>query len=192
MLDNSSSTRPILQIPVIRGFRRPKNLRDLLVRARLTTADGNHQPSGSKYSNKCTRMNCTYCRLINKSGRITCPYTKRLYIPRNKLNCNSNNLIYCLVCQTCSKIYVGQTKRSLRERAGKHLTSIRKKKKHLVVGRHYNSAGHKCTHDVLFYKLEFVKTPPNATFSKLAREDLEAKWIFRLRSSVPLGLNLVD
>ena len=192
MLDNSSSTRPILQIPVVRGFRRPKNLRDLLVRARLTTADGKHQPKNNKSSKRCLRLNCLYCKALNKSGRIICPFNKRSYISRFNVNCNSNNLVYCLVCKSCSKMYVGQTKRSLRERAGEHFTSIRKQKKHLVVGRHFNSAGHKGTHDVVIYVLEFVKTPPNAALSKLCRENLEAKWIYRLRSSVPLGLNLAD
>ena len=192
VLDNSSSTRPILQIPVVRGFRRPKNLRDLLVRARLTTADSNNATNSRKTSNKCKRPNCPYCRAINKTGRITCQFNKRSYITRFNVTCQSNNLIYCLSCKTCTKIYVGQTKRSIRERAGEHYTSIRKNKKHLVVGRHYNSMGHKGTHDVTIYILEFVRTPPNATLSKINRETQEAKWIFRLRSSVPLGLNLTD
>ena len=192
MLDNSSSTRPILQIPVVRGFRRPKNLRDLLVRARLTTPDAKKSSGTSKNANKCSRMNCNYCRSLNKSGRITCLLNDRSYITRYNISCNSNNLIYCLLCNTCKKAYVGQTKRTIRERAGEHLTSIRKNKRHLVVGRHYNSAGHKGVHDVSIFILEFSKTPPNAPNSKQARELLEDKWIFRLRSTVPLGLNLSD
>ena len=192
VLDNSSSTRPILHVPVIRGFRRPKNLRDLLVRAKLTTPDTSTKTGARKKRNLCTRMNCIYCKLLDRTGRITCPYNKRSYISRFNVNCNSNNLIYCLVCRSCNKIYVGQTKRSIRERAGEHLTSIRKKKRHLVVGRHYNTPGHKGVSDIKIYVLEFVRAAPNATFSKTQREMVEAKWIFRLRSTVPIGLNLLD
>ena len=191
MLDNSSATRPLLQIPVIRGFRRPKNLRDLLVRAKLTTPDSREQKTTHKRK-KCQRLKCNYCKALDKSGRITCPLTKRSYVTRFNISCISNNLIYCLYCKVCSKVYVGQTKRSLRERIGEHYTSIRKKKKHLVVGRHYNTTGHTGTNDVKIYILDFVTTPPNAIHSKSKREALESKWIFRLRSTVPLGLNLED
>ena len=86
MLDNSSATRPLLQIPVIRGFRRPKNLRDLLVRAKLTTPDSTEQKTTHKRK-KCQRLKCNYCKALDKSGRITCPLTKRSYVTRfNKLH----------------------------------------------------------------------------------------------------------
>ena len=104
VLDNSSSTRPILPIPIVRGFRRPKNLRDMLVRARLTTADTPKNPGASRNRNRCSRMNCSYCRALNKTGRITCPYNKRSYITRFNVTCNSNNLIYCLSCKSCEKL----------------------------------------------------------------------------------------
>ena len=187
MLDNSSATRPLLQIPVIRGFRRPKNLRDLLVRAKLTTSDA---PGHGKHKkrDKCTRMKCNYCRVINKTGRIQCPLDKRSYITRFNVSCNSHNLVYALYCKVCTKVYVGQTKRSLRERIGEHFTSIRRKKKHLVVGGHCNSAGHTGIENVMVYILDFVKTPPSAS----TLEKREKLWIFRLRSTVPLGLNLED
>ena len=125
MLDNSSSTRPLLHVPVVRGFRRPKDIRALLVRAKLTTSDSNHTGNQKpKPKKKCTRPNWYYCKAINKSGRITCPFNKRSYISRYNVNCTSNNLVYCLDCKICHKIYVGQTKRELRSRIGEHFTSI--------------------------------------------------------------------
>ena len=193
MLDNSSSTRPLLHIPVIRGFRRPKNIRDLLVRAKLTTSD--NDTSGNKPKkkrNKCKRPHCTYCKAMDRTGRITCPFNKRSYISRHNVDCTSNNLVYCLYCKVCHKIYVGQTKREVRARMSEHFTSIRKRKNHLVVGRHYNSAGHTGTHNATIFVLDFIQTHPDAPLSKRRREACEQKWIFRLRSSIPLGLNLTD
>ena len=194
MLDNSSSTRPLLHIPVIRGFRRPKKIRDLLVRAKLTQPDSNGLANTNPRTRrkKCTRFNCTYCKCIDKSGKIICPFNKRTYISRYNVSCISNNLVYGLYCKVCHKIYVGQTKRELRARIGEHFTSIRKHKKHLVVGRHYNSAGHTGINNVIVYALEFVTTHPDAPLSKKRRESCEQKWIFRLRSSIPLGLNLTE
>ena len=192
MLDNSSSTRPLLQIPVVRGFRRPKNLRDLLVRAKLTNPDTTQRGSTTSRGKKCKRMNCNYCKLIDKTGRITCPYNKRSYISRYNVSCVSNNLVYCLYCKKCRKLYVGQTKRALRTRIGEHLTSIRKRKTLMVVGRHYNTSGHSGVRDIKVFVLDFIKTNPHSVASKRRRETCEQKWIFRLRSLVPLGLNLAD
>jgi len=31
------------------------------------------------------------------------------FYPNNFLNCKSNNIVYCLICNKCSKIYIGQT-----------------------------------------------------------------------------------
>ena len=193
MLDNSSSTRPLLHIPVIRGFRRPQNLRDLLVRAKLTTQDDRQDKRHiTSKRDKCQRFKCNYCKVMNKEGKIICPFNKRTYVTRYNVSCSSNNLIYCLYCKACSKIYVGQTKRSTRERIGEHFTSIRKCKKHLVVGRHYNSACHDGVSNVKIYVLDFISTPPATDKSKKLRELIELKWIFGLRSLVPLGLNLAD
>ena len=62
----------------------------------------------------------------------------------------------------------------------------------MVVGRHYNSSGHSGIRDIEVYILDFINTHPDAAYSKKRREACEQKWIFRLRSSVPLGLNLAD
>ena len=129
---------------------------------------------------------------LNKTGRILCPFNGRSYISRFNISCTSNNLVYCLACKICNKLYVGQTKRAFRLRFGEHFTSIRKHKKHLVVGRHFNTAGHSGTCDIQAYVLEFINSPPDTLYSKKKREAVELKWIFRLRSTVPLGLNLSD
>ena len=143
MLDNSSSTRPLLQIPVVRGFRRPKNLRDLLVRAKLTTprytAMGALKPPKERNANDSIAI---IAKCWTNQGASLAHTTKRSYISRFNVSCISNNLVYCLLCKKCNKLYVGQTKRALRTRIGEHCTSIRKKKTHMVVGRHYNSSGH--------------------------------------------------
>ena len=141
---------------------------------------------------KCKRPHCTYCKAMDRTGRITCPFNKRSYISRHNVDCTSNNLVYCLYCKVCHKIYVGQTKREVRARMSEHFTSIRKRKNHLVVGRHYNSAGHTGTHNATIFVLDFIQTHPDAPLSKRRREACEQKWIFRLRSSIPLGLNLTD
>ena len=191
MLDKSSSTRPILNVPLVRGFRRPKNLRDLLVRARISKPNTTQYPQG-RFSTICHRVGCIYCNQLNRTGTITCPLNGRTYTTRHNITCTTNNIIYCLACTRCDKLYVGQTKRTVRERIGEHFTTIRRNKQQYVVGRHFNSTGHTGTRDVRIYVLEFISIPPDSPDAKSRREDVELKWIYRLRSAVPLGLNLMD
>ena len=82
ILDGSSSTRTVLKWKVTQGFRRPRNIRDHLVRARFSNPMDvvQLQPKNpSKSSNRCQRQNCRYCVCLNRSGRITSPITKHSY-----------------------------------------------------------------------------------------------------------------
>ena len=157
----------IVHVPLVRGFRRPQNLSDLLVRAKLTDPDAPKRAPLVKSKHRCLRTNCTYCTILDKTGRIKCPSTGRSYVTRYSINCLSNSAF--------NTIYVGQTKRAKRERIGEQLTSTRKNKKHLVVGCHYNGSGHNGIRDVKIFILDFVKTPPHSASSKQRRKTLELK-----------------
>ena len=109
LLHRSSSTRPILQANLVQGFRRCKNLRDILVKAKLRKNKVTNKPN----ANKCKRPFCIYCNKLDKSGSITSVITEKQYQTRYNVCCSSNNLTYALACKTCGKIYVGQTKRRL-------------------------------------------------------------------------------
>ena len=204
LLDRSSSTRPLMTLRIIKGNRRAKNLRDLLVRARLpriTTQPS--QPLSLQQrlrttiptrtiTTRCTRLYCRYCRIINRTGTITSPITRKQYNTCRNVTCHSNNIIYCLSCRTCNKQYVGQTKRKLVERLREHFRSINNHTSTHIVGRHFNLADHRGLASLEVHVLSFIRANPNKPESKLARIKCELKWIHRLRSFVPKGLNLMD
>ena len=207
LLDRSSSTRPLMNLQVIRGNRRAKNLRDLLVRARLPI-----QPAPAKapttpfnppaipppgtprrtITQQCTRRGCRYCRIINRTGTITSPVTGKQYNTRSNVTCHSNNIIYCLHCLTCNKQYVGQTKRKLVERLREHFRSVNYQSTNHIVGRHFNSENHRGLESMQVYVLCFIRSNPNNPLSRQVRIKSELQWIHRLRSFVPKGLNLID
>ena len=203
LLDRSSATRPLMNLRVIRGNRRAKNLRDLLVRARLpiqAPTSGPNQlrpPStanirGTRPPTRCTRHPCRYCRVINRTGTITSNVTGKQYNTRSNVTCRSNNVIYCLSCRTCGKQYVGQTKRQLVERLCEHFRSINNHASNHIVGRHFNSQNHLGLASLEVHILCFIRANPNRPESRQVRLDSEIKWIHRLRSFVPKGLNLMD
>ena len=94
---------------------------------------------------------------------------------------------------TCGKQYVGQTKQKFLERLREHFNNIRKDRKKDPIGRHFNSPGH--TGDVGQMKtfiLAFVTLPPNSEGALQLRLRFERSWIFKLRTSLPHGLNSMD
>ena len=193
LLDKSSSTRPLLKLDLIKGNRRAKNLRDILVRARpprsIPPADTPKRRDVAA-TNYCSKPHCQYCKLLNRSGRIKSAVTIKEYNTRSKVTCRSNNLIYCLCCKTCRKHYVGQTKRPLVERLREHLRNINQKNDIHIVGRHCNEPDHDGSKSLSVQVLNFAKGHPDSRSSLDLRLELESMWINRLRSHVPTGLNL--
>ena len=195
LLDKSSSTRPLLKLNLIKGNRRAKNLRDILVRAKLPTHSGNNEhptKDANKANNVCNKPHCQYCRMINTTGKITSVVTHQDYNTRSQVSCRSNNIVYCLCCTKCGKHYVGQTKRPLVERLREHVRNINQNTDIHIVGRHYNESDHNGVKSLEVQVLNFCKGHPDSKTSLKMRLELESKWIKRLRSDVPTGLNLMN
>ena len=198
LLDRSSSTRTILNWKITKGFRRPKNIRDHLVRALchnpmdVQPAQDKGYSETKKKSKRCSRKNCRYCNKLVKTGSIRSPITHRQYDTIRNCDCETNNIIYCISCKRCSKQYVGHTKRTLRERMCEHFRFISQSNNTHSVGRHYNDPDHHGLDDVNIYVLQFGRKNPDSDESLAIRLILELIWIHRLRSTTPLGLNVFD
>jgi len=98
------------------------------------------------------------------------------------LTCSSKNLIYVIECQKCFQKYVGETSRSLKKRMSEHLSNIRLKYE-TPVGEHFNQADH-CITDVKFFALV-----SNPSWSEVKRKTVENKWIDKLQTLKPNGIN---
>ena len=104
LLDRSSSTQSLHEQGLTIGFRRPKNLCDMLVKARLPTLnDSKRSDIPQTVGKSCKSKNCRYCPHLDKSGMVKSHYTGWQYHSRHNVSCNSNNLIYCITCNRCGK-----------------------------------------------------------------------------------------
>ena len=125
IVQRSSTTKQLAKARLVVGYRRPKNLRDQLVRARLPRCEQSEDKDiFSKMKNQCKTKNCRYCDILDKSGKIISHITGREYKCKCNVTCKSSNLIYCVSCISCGMHYVGQTKLRLMNRFGNHFTSI--------------------------------------------------------------------
>ena len=195
MLDKSSATREVINWKVTQGFRRPKNIRDLLVRA-LVRNPMDVRPMGNLQRNykrtPCSRQNCRYCIKLDKSGSIKSPITGRKYNTIRSCSCKTNNIIYCITCQVCFKQYIGHTKRTLSERMCEHFRYITQHNSTHSVGRHFNMEDHQGLGNVKLHVLQFGQKDPDSKESLEIRLSFERLWIHRLRSTTPMGLNVFD
>ena len=104
----------LLGLSFLNAFRRPKILKDNLVRAKLCRVDSEK----TLCVTTCLRPNtCRYCPKLNTDGRILCSASGRTYMSRYNMSCCSSNLIYCMTCKRCGIQYVGQTKCKLKLRS---------------------------------------------------------------------------
>ena len=179
--DRSSSTRSLLSIPIVFGFRKPKSISDHLVRTDIL-----NDIVKKSFPPKCNRfLHCHHCnRLKNKNskGLIKSHSVGHEYKIPTKVTCCSSNVIYCIECIECGIQYVGQTKNKILKRMNNHLSDIRLKKE-TPVARHFNR--HKCELNV--YILQILKQNDPILCDKW-----EDYWIARLYTISPKGLNILD
>ena len=86
-------------------FRRGKNLKDILLRAKVAPIE---KKKGSCRSYGGTR--CEICKHVVTTETFRSFSTKKEYcIKPNNFNCRSNNVLYLFSCKACSKQYTGCT-----------------------------------------------------------------------------------
>ena len=192
-LGGSKSTKSMFRRNIKHGYRRPKNLRDYLVRARcdwnpFEQVDKTRQPS----ANICKRKDCPYCPIIDRTGRIEKYGTKLGFETKTNVCCNSSNLIYCLECKKCKIRYVGQTYKPVKGRLYRHRYETLKGHLTTDVQYHFGLPGHDVKTDIKVYILDFVYEHPTSKRAKSLRLKIEFNWIHRLGTVAPRGLNTMD
>ena len=113
------------------AYRRPKNLRDFLFKAKLKQSPPNNANSPKKVT-RCNDRHYRACKFIAHGiSFYTFHNTGEQRKVLQNLSCSSNNLVYLINCKQCIKKdptlpcqYTAQTCRPLRECFGEHRHSI--------------------------------------------------------------------
>ncbi|KAE8608009.1 hypothetical protein XENTR_v10011364 [Xenopus tropicalis] len=96
-------------------------------------------------------------------------------------------MIYILKCP-CGKLYVGETTRPLTTKIGEHKSDIRLGKVTSPVARHFQAERHQVS-QLRYMGIERVCMPKRGGDRELLLKQRELKWINRLNSLSPDGLN---
>ena len=192
ILARSSTTKGFHRADLMIGYRKPRDIRSYLVKAKIkyhNTEKVKGKGSCAENENKCTKRDCRYCNIIDKSGSIQ--NGNRKFSSKTEVTCNSSNLIYCIECTKCNKKHVGQTKRKIKGRLREHIYGI-KNQKDSDISYHFNTNGHHGIHDMKVYILDFIHAHPESKRARSLRNTIEFRYIHRIGTNAPRGMNVLD
>ena len=176
LLHNSPQMKRIFPEPPLVAFRRPSNLRDLLVHASTKPSASNDNPPGIYTCNR----KCIVCSFIEVNKKFTSTATGESFPITSNLTCKSSWLIYLITCKRCSKQYVGKTKTMLYTRFNNTRSEIKnyttKGGKSLPYVTHFNSEEHSVS-DISLMPIEKIHKQARSVI--LRRESF---WIAKLRT----------
>ncbi|OCT87659.1 hypothetical protein XELAEV_18021356mg [Xenopus laevis] len=142
-------------------------------------------------SYKCGGPRCVTCTVLKKSTQFTSSVTQETYQIRNYINCNTQSVIYLLTCMKCSKQYVGCTMRRLKERIREHLNLVSTGNASSPVSRHFKECNNSNTKLLMAQGIERVTLGPRGGDLQAKLLKAEVRWIFKLQTRQPQGLNSV-
>ena len=135
----------------------------------------------------CNTKGCKTCRHIKTTDRFRSAVTKKSYKVRTSATCKTKGSVYSIQCRKCRKQYIGTTKNALHIRVNSHRSDIRNKKtQKSAVAKHFNRRGHSMD-DLTIMVIE--KIPKRDVQTRRGCEKHERKWIGKLRTLDPLGMN---
>ena len=167
------------------SFRRPKNLKDELVRSKI----GGRVIWG-KGMRKCSKVRCQICKYVREGRSFKDSSGNREYYVNYDFDCDSKGVVYLIECKKCIKLYVGSTITSFRKRFNNHKSSLVRHRKgqrgitgeHLYA--HFFQQGHQGLDDIKIMIID------KTDVSKL--EESKGFWVYILNTLIPDGLNLRD
>ena len=178
--------RAVHETPVL-AYRRPRNLRDLILRAKVPPLTDVNSPPTQHGNFRCGTNRCVVCKDHMKEGdTFTSHSNSNSHQIRGNITCSTSNVIYLISCRVCGIQYVGETRTTLKRRFYGHRSTVNTKKLDTPVDQHFNLPNHSIT-DMILQGIESLGTRPDTV-----RASREKMWMRRLRTIQPHGLNIQE
>ena len=169
--------RTFQETPVV-AYRRNRSLYNIFVRARHGC-----KPSYPENSTQNTKNRTALQQCMSQSNTIT--NSKNGISARIEGgSATDSNVIYAARCKRCSLIYVGQTKQQLNKRFNLHRSDVQLYPDRCELPKHFHDNDCNFKRDLEVFVLE-----NNISGSMASREMQEDKWIKRLGTLAPNGMN---
>ena len=160
------------------GSKQPKNLLRMVGGAKGGEKEARQTPPEAG----CVK--CNHCRVscpkIKEGRKFKSTNTGKEYFIRQKVDCDSDWVVYLVTCRRCQGQYVGKAKTSFKKRHSNHKQEVKKKIGGL--GHHYGSGG-PCTYEHM--QIQIIEQVEDKNMEFLAERELY--WQHQLRVYVENG-----
>ena len=122
------------------AYRRPKNLKETLIRAKVPPEYT--RPKRRGQGMKRCPYDCNTCPYAQLGSKVKAARSDYIHEIVGHMDCQTDNLVYCISCNKCEEQYVGQTEKTLAVRFSQHQGYARNGKLDKATGHHFNLPGH--------------------------------------------------
>ena len=146
MISRDAYLKEVFPEPPLTAFKRQRNLKDMLIRAKIPEKAKRNQERSIKGMKKCNKVYCNGCPFIKERKNFKVGPNKVWNINK-QTTCNSHNIVYMIECdkEHCNQKYIGETKRTLRSRLAEHRGYVKNGHIDQATGAHFNMPGHNVT-----------------------------------------------
>ncbi|XP_056416058.1 uncharacterized protein LOC130357391 [Hyla sarda] len=177
--------------------RRARNLKHILVKSEYVSSTPNLFNLGTIKNGCFPCGKCVACPNIVRSTDFSDSGGQKTFKIRHHITCESKAVVYYAYCP-CPKIYIGLTTRPLKVRVREHMRDIRQAATRVHVeelkpiARHFLSE-YECDPNLLKVKgIDQVNLGIRGGDIPKILAQCESKWIWRLHTLQPLGLNEIQ
>jgi hypothetical protein len=157
-------------------FRRPRNLKDVLVNSKFGASILSPENWGCT---ACRKPRCQICRVMSTKKFVSSKMGDFKFEIRGSFTCDSSNVVYLLECDSCKVQYIGETGTAFRLRYNNH--KHKSKVDNLPIARHIQTTGHSFSNFRVYILAGDFKTPEH-------RKNIESFLIHRM-NTLHAGLN---
>ena len=155
--------------PPLVAFKRPQNLRDKLIRARVPPPSTRPKRVQNGMS-KCNKP-CSICPYVKVQKVVKSTANDKVINLHKQHTCDDRNICYIIECKKCRQQYIGETDRTLRERFLEHRGYVRREEEEKATGFHFSHGAHTMA-DMTVSVIERIKSS-DPTYRKCR----ESHWI---------------
>ena len=119
IINMSTRLKGALPKPPLVAYRRPPNLRNLLVRATYGQVKQTH-----KGNSQCQQSRCKACAHIKIGTTFRSTTTGERFQVKATADCRTRNVVYLIECKMCAIQYVGKTENALHIQLTGHRSDI--------------------------------------------------------------------
>ena len=145
MVRDDPYLREVFPKPPLTAYRRQKTTRDLIIKAKIPQEPSRRSERTLVGMKKCNRP-CPICPWVIETKKMKAKGSIYMHEIKTPINCQTSNLIYCILCLKCGQQYIGETEKTLQERFSQHKGYVTSENLSQATGYHFNQPGHSINH----------------------------------------------